>query len=87
MLVTRTTKGQVQTYEYHQRDNANNAKLNMRLNRDLFDKLKGVAEYLGYSNYSQFIRDIIEIEVNKYHFEETTTLGEPAKTFKVVTKE
>lgn len=84
MLVTRTTKGQVQTYEYHQKDNANDAKLNMRLSKETLGKIKSVAEYLGYNNYSKFIRDVMELEVNKYNFEETTTLEDTTRIFKVI---
>ncbi len=84
MLVTRTTKGQVQTYEYHKKDNANDAKLNMRLSTETLGKAKAVAEYLGYNNYSKFIRDVMVCEINKYQFEEITTLGDLNKTFKVI---
>jgi len=86
MLVTRTTKGQVQTYEYHKKDNANDAKLNMRLSTETLGKAKAVAEYLGYNNYSKFIRDLIDIEASKYHFTETTTLGDTTKIYKVITE-
>ena len=84
MLVTRTTKGQVQPYEYHKKDNANDAKLNMRLNTETLGKAKAVAEYLGYNNYSKFIRDVMEFEINKYHFTETTTLEDSTRMFKVI---
>lgn len=86
MLVTRTTKGQVQTYEYHKKDNANDAKLNMRLSTETLGKAKAVAEYLGYNNYSKFIRDVMEFEINKYHFTETTTLSDTTKIYKVITE-
>lgn len=86
MLVTRKIKGQVQTYEYRQKPNANDAKLNMRLSTETLGKAKAVAEYLGYNNYSKFIRDLIDIETSKYHFTETTTLEDINKTYKVITE-
>ena len=87
MLVTRTTKGQVQTYEYRQKENANDKKINIRLNSELLSKAKATAEYLGYKNYSQFIRDLIETEVDKCDFAETTNLENNQKVFKVIGKE
>lgn len=83
MLVTRKIKGQVQTYEYRQKPNANNTRLNIRLNDETFAKLKCLSEYHNYKNYSQYIRELIEEKIKQYTFVETTKAEDSSKTFKV----
>ena len=87
MQITRTIKGKVQTYEYHQKDTANNAKLNMRINKDVFDKMRSLVEHLKYKNYSQYVRDVIEKDLNNYEFTEKTTLKDSDKKFCVKEKQ
>lgn len=87
MIITRKVGNKIQTYEYKQKDNANNTKLNMRINEDTLCKIKCLSEYLGLKNYSQYIRDVIEKDLDRYVFVEKTIMSDRNKNYIVKEKE
>lgn len=69
MIVKRTIKEQQQEYEYKGKIINYDKNMHIRMNSKTIDKLKSLASYLGYNNYTKMIRDIIDDFISNHEEE------------------
>lgn len=60
MIVKRTIREQIQEYEYKGKEKKFDAYIQLKIEKDKKDKLIELSKEKGYSEYSKFLRDIID---------------------------